>query len=386
MTFLLSLKLAWRGILANKLRSFLAMLGVIIGVASVIALVSVGQGARLSIQRHLESLGSNVIEVHSQGWDVRFTPELIEDLKTRVAGVKYVMPVIGLGGNLKWRNNFIDTPAQGVTQDFLEIREFKLAGGRNLSEVDVRERRRVLVIGAAVAEQLFRGVNPVGEEVYFNNQRFTVVGVLAAKMPDQEYGIDRTIYLPYTTAQRLMGGAGRIDTINIKAAGAKEASQAALQLRRIFFKMYRRPDAAYVMSRDDMLKQVAEMNRTMTLMLAAIAGISLLVGGIGIMNIMLVSVTERTREIGIRKAVGAQNIQILSQFLIEAAIISGAGGIIGILVGSGASLLIRRFGPPTALSLFSILVAFGFALLVGAASGVWPAAKAAALEPTDALR
>ncbi|HHV57910.1 MAG TPA: FtsX-like permease family protein [Firmicutes bacterium] len=386
MTFLLSMKLAWRSILGNKVRSFLTMLGVIIGVASVIALVSVGQGARLDIQRHLESLGSNVIEVHSQGWDVRFTPELVEDLKTRVTGVKYVMPVVGMGGNLKWRNSFIDTSAQGVTQDFIAIREFQLAGGRNLSEVDVRERRRVMVVGAAVRDQLFRGVNPVGQEVYFNNQRFTVVGVLEAKMPDQEYGIDRTIYLPYTTAQRLMGGNARIDSLNIKAAGAKEASQAALQLKRIFFKMYRRPDAAYVMSRDDMLKQVAEMNRVMTLMLGAIAGISLLVGGIGIMNIMLVSVTERTREIGIRKAVGAKNSQILGQFLIEAAILSGAGGIVGILVGAGASLLIRRFGPPTALSPFSILVAFGFALLVGAASGVWPAAKAASLQPTDALR
>ncbi|HHY92208.1 MAG TPA: FtsX-like permease family protein [Firmicutes bacterium] len=386
MTFLLSIKLAWRSILGNKVRSFLTMLGVIIGVASVIALVSVGQGARMNIQKHLESLGSNVIEVHSQGWDVRFTPELIEDLKTRVTGVKYVMPVIGMGGNLKWRNSFIDTSAQGVTQDFIEIREFKLAGGRNLSEVDVRERRRVLVVGAAIVDQLFRGMNPVGQEVYFNNQRFTVVGVLEAKMPDQEYGIDRTIYLPYTTAQRLMGGDARIDSLNIKALGAREASQAALQLKRIFFKMYRRPDAAYVMSRDDMLKQVAEMNRIMTLMLGAIAGISLLVGGIGIMNIMLVSVTERTREIGIRKAVGAKNSQILGQFLIEAAILSGAGGIVGILVGSGASLLIRRFGPPTAVSPFSVLVAFGFALVVGAASGVWPAAKAASLQPTDALR
>ncbi|NLG87541.1 MAG: FtsX-like permease family protein [Firmicutes bacterium] len=210
--------------------------------------------------------------------------------------------------------------------------------------------------------------------------------MLKAKVAsNQEWGIDRTVYIPYTVAQRLSGD-NRIDTINIKAKGTEESAQVAVQLKRIFYKIYRRPDSVYVMSRDDMLKQVAEMNRVMTLMLGAIAGISLVVGGIGIMNIMLVSVSERTREIGIRKAVGAKNDQILGQFLIEAVILSAAGGVIGIVLGSGASFLIRRFGPPTAVTPSSILYSFVFALLVGVISGVWPAAKAAKLDPTDALR
>jgi putative ABC transport system permease protein len=386
MILLLSMKLAWRSILGNKVRSILTMLGVIIGVASVIALVSVGQGARLDIQRHLMSLGSNVIEVYSQGWEVRFTPELLESLQTRVDGIKHIMPVVGMGGNLKWRNTNFDSDGQGVGEDFLAIRDLELAGGRGFTTVDIRERRRVMVVGAIVADQLFRGVNPVGQEVYLNGQRFTVVGALKAKVStNQEWGIDRTVYIPYTVAQRLTGN-NRIDTINIKAKGTQESAQVAVQLKRIFYKIYRRPDSVYVMSRDDMLKQVAEMNKVMTLMLGAIAGISLVVGGIGIMNIMLVSVSERTREIGIRKAVGAKNAQILGQFLIEAVILSAAGGVIGILLGSGASFVIRRFGPPTAVTPTSIFYSFAFALLVGAISGVWPAAKAAKLEPTDALR
>lgn len=386
MILLLSMKLAWRSILGNKVRSILTMLGVIIGVASVITLVSVGQGARLEIQQHLQSLGSNVIEVYSQGWEVRFTPELLESLKTRVDGIKHIMPVVNIGGNLKWRNTTFDCSGQGVGEDFLALRDLELAGGRGFTAADISERRRVMVVGAIVDDQLFRGVNPVGQEVYLNGQRFTVVGVLKAKVSTaQEWGIDRTVYIPYSTAQRI-SGMNRIDTINIKAKGNKESSQAAVQLKRIFYKIYRRPDSVYVMSRDDMLRQVAEMNLVMTLMLGAIAGISLVVGGIGIMNIMLVSVSERTREIGIRKAVGAKNAQILGQFLIEAVILSAAGGIIGILLGSGASLIIRRFGPPTAVTPTSIFYSFAFALLVGAISGVWPAAKAAKLDPTDALR
>jgi len=386
MILLLSMKLAWRSILGNKVRSILTMLGVIIGVASVITLVSVGQGARLEIQQHLQSLGSNVIEVYSQGWEVRFTPELLESLKARVDGIKHIMPVVNIGGNLKWRNTTFDCSGQGVGEDFLALRDLELVGGRGFTAADISERRRVMVVGAIVDDQLFRGVNPVGQEVYLNGQRFTVVGVLKAKVSTaQEWGIDRTVYIPYSTAQRI-SGMNRIDTINIKAKGNKESSQAAVQLKRIFYKIYRRPDSVYVMSRDDMLRQVAEMNLVMTLMLGAIAGISLVVGGIGIMNIMLVSVSERTREIGIRKAVGAKNAQILGQFLIEAVILSAAGGIIGILLGSGASLIIRRFGPPTAVTPTSIFYSFAFALLVGAISGVWPAAKAAKLDPTDALR
>ncbi len=387
MTLILSMKLAWRSILGNKVRSILTMLGVIIGVASVIALVSVGQGARLEIQQHLQSLGSNVIEVYSQGWEVRFTPELLGSLKERVDGIKHIMPVLNLGGNIKWRNTTFDSQIQGVGEDFIAIRDLELAGGRGFTEDDISERHRVMVVGSIVADKLFQGVNPVGQEVYYHNQRFTVVGVLKAKISgNQEWGIDRTVYIPYTAAQRLLGSSNRIDTINIKAEGIQESAQVAVQLKRVFYKIYRRPDAVHIMSRDDILKQVAEMNLVMTLMLGAIAGISLVVGGIGIMNIMLVSVTERTREIGIRKAVGAKNSQILGQFLIEAVILSAAGGVIGICLGSGVSLVIRHFGPPTAVTPTSIAYSFAFALLVGAISGVWPAAKAAKMQPTDALR
>ena len=296
------------------------------------------------------------------------------------------MPVVHVGGNIKWRNTMFDCSGEGVGEDFLPLRDLELAGGRGFTETDISGRGRVMVVGSIVADKLFRGVNPVGQEVYMQGQRFTVVGVLKAKVSsDQEWGIDRTVYIPYSTALRL-GGNSRIDTINIKAKGALESSQTAVQLKRIFYKLYRREHAVHVMSRDDMIQQIAEMNLIMTLMLGAIAGISLVVGGIGIMNIMLVSVSERTREIGIRKAVGAKNSQVLGQFLIEAVILSSAGGIIGILFGSGASHIIRHFGVPTAVTLASVIYSFTFALLVGIISGVWPAAKAAKLNPTDALR
>lgn len=346
MTILLSIKLAWRSIIGNKLRSALTMLGVIIGVASVITLVSVGEGARIEIQQHLQSLGSNVIEVYSHSWEVKFTPELLENLKERVQGIKYIMPVMHVGGNLKWRNTTFDCSGEGVGEDFLPLRDLELVGGRGFTKADISNRGRVMVVGSIVADKLFRGTNPVGQEVYLQGQQFTVIGVLKAKISaDQEWGIDRTVYIPYSTAMRIHGY-DRIDTINIKAKGALESAQAAAQLKRIFYKIHRRDDAVYIMSRDDMMKQIAEMNLIMTLMLGAIAGISLVVGGIGIMNIMLVSVSERTREIGIRKAVGAKNSQVLGQFLIEAVILSSAGGIVGIFLGTGDRCSFDTLAPP----------------------------------------
>ena len=384
-SLMLSFKSAWLGLMGNKVRSFLTMLGVIIGVCSVITLVSVATGARQQMMMHMESMGTNVIQVYSQGWNVRFTLDDVKELEERVPTIKAVIPNVENWTNMRWRNHGDYFGYSGTTEKYLVVTDSKLASGRFLTEGDVLHRRRVAVVGDQVVEDLFKGTNPIGQNINIQGQSFLVVGVMERKGKEYAIGPDRNVFIPVTSAMRLMA-TNRIHALSIKANSAEDTKVATVHLKRIFQKKYGHPDAVGIHSQQEWLQQVEEMNRIMTLVMGAIASISLLVGGIGIMNIMLVSVTERTREIGIKKSIGAMNHHILIQFLVESVIISGVGGVIGILLGFGGANLVGRLGPETAVSLTSVIVSFGFAVGVGVIFGVWPAMKAASMKPIEALQ
>ncbi|MBS3969520.1 MAG: ABC transporter permease [Clostridia bacterium] len=385
MSLILGFKSAWLGLMGNKVRAFLTMLGVIIGVCSVITLVSVATGARQQMMMHMESMGTNVIQVYSQGWNVRFTLDDLKELEERVPTIKAAIPNVENWTYMRWRNHGENFGYSGTTEKYLVVTDSKLARGRFLTEGDVLHRRRVAVVGDQVVEVLFKGTNPMGQNINIQGQNFLVVGVMERKGKEYAIGPDSNVFIPVTSAMRLMA-TNQIHGLSIKANSAEDTRVATVHLKRIFQKKYGHPDAVGIHSQQEWLQQVEEMNRIMTLVMGAIASISLLVGGIGIMNIMLVSVTERTREIGIKKSLGAMNHHILIQFLVESVIISGVGGVIGIILGFGGANLVGMLGPETAVSLTSVIVSFGFAVGVGVIFGVWPAMKAASMKPVEALQ
>lgn len=384
-SLMLSFKSAWLGLMGNKVRSFLTMLGVIIGVFSVITLVSVGTGAKQDMMQHMESMGSNIIQIYPQQWNVKFTIEDAKEIEERVPTVKSAMPTLDNWAPVRWRNHTEEFGYTGITDNYLHVTDNTLARGRFLTQSDIEHRRKVAVVGGQIVEDLFKGADPIGQNIVIQGQRFLVVGVMTKKGKEYAIGHDRNILIPITSAMRLMA-TDRIHNITVKANSSEDTRIATVHLKRIYEKKYGFPDAVGVHSQDEWLQQVEEMNKIMTLVLGAIASVSLLVGGIGIMNIMLVSVTERTREIGIKKSIGAMNHHILIQFLVESVIISGVGGVIGILLGFGGAKVVAMLGPQTAVSATSVIVSFGFAVGVGVIFGVWPAMKAASMRPIEALQ
>lgn len=382
-----SVRVAWRGLSGNKLRAALTMLGIIIGVASVVALVAVGQGATRQVSSQIERLGSNLIvvtPVSSRGG--RLSLEDAEELVARVPTITAAVPSVGFTATAKWQTFTHETTVEGVTGDLPAVRNYRVEGGRFLGPPDVAARRKVAVLGQKVVGELFAGTSPLGREVMVSGEPFTVVGILEAKGASMGRDQDDVIFIPVTVAQR-MAGTNQVGLIYVKAAGPDEAPLAVGHLEAIFRSKFRREDAVQVTSQDQLLSTVSDTSRTFTIMLGAIAGISLLVGGVGIMNIMLVSVAERTREIGVRKALGARNRDILAQFLIEAVLLSVLGGVAGILAGMGGARFISRAGGwATEVSLPAVLVAFLFSAGVGLFFGVYPAHRAAVLDPIQALR
>ncbi|NPV69756.1 MAG: FtsX-like permease family protein [Firmicutes bacterium] len=369
------------------------MLGVIIGVGAVIALVSIGQGATARVSKDIASLGSNLIFITPMR-NARLTVEDAEDLPKRVPTISAAVPSISVAGTVKWRSSHTDTTIEGVTPSFLEVRDFSVERGRFISDEDVSGRRRVAVLGRTVVNRLFGdaglvSIDPVGQTVTVSGQVFTVAGILAPKGASMGRDYDDTIVVPVTAAQRLAGNAW----VNVVYARARSTDVARLATSHIT-ELYRRKfppidgrDQVIVTSQDQVLSTIDQMTRTLTLMLGLIAGVSLIVGGIGIMNIMLVSVTERTREIGIRKALGATRRDILLQFLVESIVLSCLGGLFGIILGMSGSFAIARFAQwTTVVSPSAIATAFLFASLVGLFFGVYPAARAANLHPIEALR
>ncbi|MBZ4687199.1 MAG: hypothetical protein JG764_832 [Clostridiales bacterium] len=387
MNLLQAMRLALGAIWSNKLRSFLTMLGVIIGVFAVVALVSLGQGATSRVTEQVQGMGSNLITLYIRGRGPlsSLTYDEAMDLAAR-SGVRAVAPVVNGQVTVKYGNQSASTTLEGTTPDYPSVRSYNIEWGRFLAPVDIQNRQKVAVLGADVVETLFAGTNPLGREIRIDGTAFTVVGVLEKKGTSMGGSNDDKVIIPVSTAQRLLRDAG-VRTVYIQAESPEAVNQVVAGLEAVMQRRFRDEDAYRVFNQAEILDTVSQVTGTLTLMLGGIAGISLLVGGIGIMNIMLVSVTERTREIGITKALGAKKRDILWQFLVESAVISSLGGLVGLLLGYGLVRTISKFTGLTAV--FSpqvVAVAVLFSLFVGVFFGIYPANKAANLNPIEALR
>ena len=371
----------------HQVRSFLTMLGVIIGVFAVVALVSLGQGAGDTVTEQVQGMGSNLITVFVSGRGAKtaLTMEEVAGLEEK-AGVQAAVPIISAQATLKHGTKTAVYTVEGSTPAYQEVRAHYPQAGRFLVPNDVTYRQNVAVLGTEVVEELFPAGEPVGQEIRINGTPFTVVGVLTAKGYGMMGSDDAKVIIPVSTARRLFQSPG-VQTVYIQAESPQSVDRAMAAIEASLKYQFRDEDAYTVFNQAQILDVVSQVMATMTLLLGGIAGISLLVGGIGIMNIMLVSVTERTREIGIYKALGAKRRDILFQFLVESAVISSIGGIIGMLCGYGlVKLLNSLIDLPAAFSLQVVVVALLFSLFVGIFFGIYPANKAARLPSTPCAR
>src|SRR5215831_1841421 len=405
MDLLMTLRLAWRTLQRNKLRSTLTMLGVIIGVGAVIATLAIGQGARASVQAQIASLGTNVVMVMGGstsaggarvfGLVQTLSADDADAIKRECPAVSAVSATARASGQVISGESNWSTQIQGATEDWFAIRDWTIDKGASFTDADVRGAAKVCVLGSSTAGYLYpSGADPTGQTVRIKNLPFKVLGVLSSKGGSAGGGQDQDdiIIAPLTTVQRkLTSQPNRVMAILVSAASADQINEAIDQITALLRQRHHiRPgqdDDFIIRSQSEFANAAEETSRTMTLLLTAIAAVSLLVGGIGIMNIMLVSVTERTREIGIRMAVGARAGDIRWQFLVESAFLSLVGGAMGIILGSGASGLITKVARwPTIVSPASILLAFIFSAAIGIFFGYYPARKASRLDPIEALR
>jgi putative ABC transport system permease protein len=398
------IRIAFKALQRNKLRAFLTMLGVIIGVASVIAMVAIGQGSKKSIQDQLSSMGSNMITIRPNSnvtagarLDATSVQTLkIEDVKAlqkQAQYIKDISPAVSargqaINGSLNW-----PTSMQGVSPQYLDIRQWSLKDGIAFSDADVNSAAKVCLLGQTVVNNLFvNGENPVGKIIRFNKIPFTVIGVLNAK-GENAFGQDQDdiILVPYTTVQKRILASVYFQNIYVSATDANTTTLATAEITSILRASHRlKPsdeDDFAVRTQEELINTFSSTSQLLTVLLTAIAGISLVIGGIGIMNIMYVSVTERTREIGLRMSIGARGVDILLQFLLEAILISITGGLIGVGLGIAASKLVTAFLHwPTLVSESSIIVSFFVCAFTGVFFGYYPAQKASRLDPIEALR
>lgn len=405
MSLLLTFRIAIRALGRNKMRSILTMLGIIIGVGAVIAMVGIGQGASASIQSQIANLGNNMLFVMSgslntggmrggAGSNNTLIPEDADAIERECPSVRAVSPGVRASGQLVFGNqNWVASSGiQGTNEKFPDIRAWPVVSGEFFGEGDVRTSARVCVIGKTIADNLFAGSDPIGLTMRIRNLPFRVIGVLSTKGQNQ-YGQDQddTVIVPYTTAQKKMLSITHINQVMVSAISPAATFTAEKQITELLRQRHKlgpnQENDFFVRNLTDVAEAADQSSKIMTNLLASIAGVSLLVGGIGIMNIMLVSVTERTREIGIRMAIGARSAAIRRQFLIESVTLSVVGGILGILLGIAASVVIPKLlGWPTLVSPLSIVGSVVFSVFVGVAFGYYPARKAAGLDPIDALR
>ena len=400
-----SVKMAVSGLLINKLRSFLAMLGVIIGVSAVIAMISIGQGASKDITSRIESMGSNVLTLFparargpgsrvssAMGGSVSLKLEDAAAIKKEVESVKNVAPVANKNAQVVYGSKNTNTSIYGTHPEFLEVRNFKVAEGEFFSAKEINSRLKIAVLGKTVVEALFEeDEDPIGKNIKIDRLRFKVIGVLAEKGAGGWRDEDDKIIIPLSTAQKRLFGNDKLNSIYIQVKEEKLMNFALEEVTSLLRKRHKlregEEDDFMIRSQAELLEAVKSTSRTFSMLLAGIASVSLLVGGIGIMNIMLVSVTERTREIGVRKAIGAKYRDILTQFMVEAIVICVIGGLFGIITGIFSSKIMSMIGKwSTLISLLSIIISFSFALTIGLIFGLYPAMNAAKMNPIDALR
>ena len=386
MNFKQSFILAIKSLMASKMRSFLTMLGIIIGVASVIILVSVVEGMTNEIKNTFESMGTNLITVSVRGRGSSRTvsaDEMIEFAFENSDVYLGCSPNIQFSQTVKVDSENLTTPVIGVSEQYKDIRNVEVSEGRFIEYIDVEKKQKVCVVGTYIVKELFNGQSPLMSNIKVGNDIYKIVGVLEEKADSKENSDDHKIIIPYTNASRM----AMTSTFYFSANGEDNVQKAISTLQNFLYKKFSNTNAYTVSSMDEMVDMLDEVTGKMTLMLFCIAGISLLVGGIGIMNIMLVSVTERTREIGIRKSLGAMHKDIMSQFVVEAATSSVMGGIIGIILGAILAYFAGRLLNLTVVPSFSaVAIAFSVSAIIGIAFGYFPAKKAARLNPIDALR
>jgi len=389
---------------ANKTRSGLTILGIVIGIGSVIAMISIGQGATGSIETSIQSMGSNLITVMpgfqrtftqvaaGRGSAQTLTIEDAEAITKEVPFVQAVAPELSRRYQVVAKGKNTNTQVVGTTASYPSVRNIEIDQGSFISEQNVRSQSKVAVLGPTTRDDLFgEGIIPIGETIRINGMNFKVIGVTKAKGGTGFGSQDDMIFIPITTAQRFLAGADYVSTISVQAESSQLMAQVQTGITNLLLQRHNiaNPEMAdfSVLNQQDILGAASSITNTMTILLAAIAGISLIVGGIGIMNMMMTTVTERTREIGLRKAIGAKRLDISLQFLAEAVMLTFLGGAIGILLGSGLAYGITFFTDmATKISLFSIILAFSVSAIIGIVFGYWPAQKAAQLNPIEALR
>jgi len=403
MRFLSTMRIALRALRRNKLRSVLTALGIIIGVGAVIAMVGIGNGAKAQVEAQIASLGQNVVLIFSgnfsaggvrSGWGGAgtLTVEDAEAIAAEIAGVARVSPEVRdrqqvQGNGLNWGTSIL-----GEGPDYLEIRDWPLEYGAMFTSADVRSAGKVCVIGKTIENELFPNEDPVGQTLRIRNIPFKILGVLSPKgLSVMGSDQDDVVVVPYTSAMKRLSRRTSINSIVVQIESSAVAAQVQDDIAELLRQRHRvgggRDDDFTIRGQEEIANMATATTKTMTFLLASVALVSLVVGGIGIMNIMLVSVTERTREIGIRMAVGAHRRDILLQFLTESITLSSLGGLVGILCGVGAAQLISQLaGWPTVISAGPVLVAFLFSAVVGVFFGFYPARKAAQLDPIEALR
>lgn len=381
-----TLKMALKSISSNKLRTFLTMLGIIIGVFSVIVMISIGQGATANVTASIEGMGSNLLTLSIRDRTEKFNAINISELAL-IEGVDKLSPSINWSATAKNGLESIDSLSViGANENYLGIQNYKLAIGRFINPIDVDYRNKVVIIGSETAATLFGELNPINEEISLNGIKFTVVGVLSEKASSMIGNSNDLVIIPYSTGMRQFKS-NLVSSVVIQGKDAETATQTLENIEKYLLNIYSSSDSYNIFNQEELLSTLNSITGTLTMMLGGIAGISLLVGGIGIMNIMLVTVTERTREIGIRKAIGARRSNILTQFLIESSVISCLGGVIGIVLGIIVNKIISSAMSINAvMNINVVVIAFGFSLFVGIFFGMYPANKASKLKPVDALR
>ncbi len=389
----------------NKVRSGLTILGIIIGIGSVVAMISIGQGAQGQIQSSIESIGSNLIMVmpgfqmgagsqvrSSRGSAQTLTQKDANAVSEQVSFVEAVAPEISGRYQITAKGTNTNTSVIGTVASYSQVRNIEIESGSFISDQHVRSLSKVAVLGPTTRDDLFgENSNPIGQKIRINRIDFTVIGVTQTKGGTGFGSQDDMIFIPLSTAQRFLAGGDYISTISVQAQDSDYMASVQQQVTNLLLARHNISDPQMadfsVMNQADIVETASSITNTFTVLLAAIAGISLVVGGIGIMNMMLTTVTERTREIGLRKAIGAKNRDISFQFLTEATMLTFIGGIVGVIFGWLISLLIAKFGGiTTSVSVFSIVLAFGVSALIGVGFGYYPARRAASLKPIEALR